>query len=155
MRKILPGLCVLLLLLSAFNKKDAFYQPHLYQKTQDTIPATTFNEDTSAIYTKVDVEPKFKGDGKGWQQFLMKTLNAEIPVKKRAKNGQYTVIIQFLVEKDGTTKNHTALTQHGYGMEEECIRALKLSGNWEPALLNGQAVRYYRKQPITFVISND
>lgn len=155
MRKILLGLCGLLLITTAFKKKDASYQPDIYWKTHDTIPATMFDEDTSIIYTKVDVEPKFRGDGRAWQMFLMNTLNAEIPIKKRARNGQYTVVIEFLVEKDGTTKNYKALTKHGYGMEEECIRVIKLSGNWEPAMQGGQAVRYYRKQPITFVISED
>lgn len=151
MRKLCYALCALFIITTAFNRPGTGNLLYV-QVPIDTIPATPIDADTSIIFTEVDEEPKFKGD---WGKFLMKNLNAEIPVNKRAPNGQYKIIIQFLVEKDGTTKNHEAVTRHGYGMEEECLRVLKSSGNWEPALRDGQPVRYYRKQPITFVISED
>ena len=123
-----------------------------FQNRKDTIPAVNFT-DTSLIYSEVDEEPKFSRNPKDWVKFMQKNLNAAVPVNNKAPNGTYTVIIEFLVEKDGTTKDFKALTNMGYGMENECLRTLKRSGKWIPAMHNGQPVRYYRKQPITFIVS--
>ena len=51
--------------------------------------------------------------------------------------------------------NMRPLTNHGYGMEQECIRVMKLSPNWIPARQNGHIVAAYKKQPFTFVIAEE
>ncbi|HEX2629304.1 MAG TPA: energy transducer TonB, partial [Chitinophagaceae bacterium] len=66
--------------------------------------------------------------------------------------GTYTVIIQFVVDVDGSVSNIVPLSDKGYGLEQEAIRVLKQSKKWKPAIQNGRQVKAYRKQPITFVI---
>jgi hypothetical protein len=107
-------------------------------------------EKNPPIFTKTEVEPKFNGD---WPAFLMKNLNAKIPAINKAPNGTYTVIVQFIVNVDGTLSDMKALTEHGHGMEDEVFRVLKVSPNWLPAVQNGKKVRVYHKQPITFVVT--
>ena len=67
-----------------------------------------------------------------------------------APAGSYTVIIQFVVDMDGSISDIKALTNHGYGLEQEAIRVIKKATKWEPAFQNGRHVKAYRKQPITF-----
>jgi protein TonB len=62
------------------------------------------------------------------------------------------VVIQFIIDKEGKISNITALTKHGFGMEEEVIRLLKKAPNWKPAIQDGRFVKAYRKQPITFMV---
>jgi protein TonB len=102
------------------------------------------------IYTKVDKEAQFRG----WAEYLQKNLKANVPIKKGAPNGTYTVIVDFIVSKDGTISDTKAETNFGYGMEEEVIRVIKKGPKWIPGSQNGRFVNSYRRQPITFLVSN-
>jgi periplasmic protein TonB len=108
--------------------------------------------DNGAIFTKVEVEATFPGGTEGWKQYLMKNLKADIPVNNRARPGTYQVIVQFIVGKDGSISNVTPLTNFGYGMEKEVVRVIKKGPKWLPATQNGNIVKAYRKQPVTFII---
>jgi TonB-dependent SusC/RagA subfamily outer membrane receptor len=108
--------------------------------------------DDDIIFEKTEVEPAFPGGADAWKQFLTKNMNAAVPVKKHAPAGAYTVWVQFIVDKEGNISGIRALTNHGFGMEQECTRLIKLSPQWIPAMQNGHKVKAYRKQPITFVV---
>jgi len=104
-------------------------------------------------FTKVEVEASFPGGEGQWRKFLERNLNASAPVDNGAPPGSYTVQVQFIVDKEGNVSEVRALTNHGYGMEEEAVRVIKRGPKWTPAIQNGRQVKAYRKQPITFVVS--
>ena len=106
-------------------------------------------------FTKVETDPAFPGGKEAWTKYLMKNLNSSIPVDSGAKTGTYTVMVQFIVDKDGSISDIKPLTKHGYGMEAEVLRIIKASPPWLPAIQNGRKVRAYKKQPVTFVISEE
>jgi TonB-dependent SusC/RagA subfamily outer membrane receptor len=106
------------------------------------------------IFEKVEQEAEFPGGVSAWRRYLERNLNAQVPSDKGAPVGQYTVELQFIVHLDGSLSDIKALTKHGYGMEEEALRAIKKGPKWVPARQNGQAVVSYRKQAITFVIAD-
>ena len=95
----------------------------------------------------VEIDAKYDGN---WGRFLERNLNGEVPINNGAPAGSYTVIIQFVVDIDGSISDIKPLTNHGYGLEQEAIRVIKRSTKWEPAIQNGRQVKAYRKQPITF-----
>jgi bla regulator protein blaR1 len=115
----------------------------------------SFENDENIVFEKVEVEASFPGGAPAWRKFLTENLNPIVPVDSGANEGTYTVVLQFIADKEGNVSNITALTKHGFGMEQECIRLMKLSPKWNPALQNGKPVIAYRKQPITFVITGD
>lgn len=120
----------------------------------DSTKAVNYSDSTENItFEKVEVEATFSGGEKAWRSFLERTLNAAVPVYNRAPAGSYTIVIQFVVDKNGEISDLKALTNHGYGMEKEVIRVLKKSPKWTPAMQDGQKVNAYRKQPVTFFIS--
>jgi len=128
------------------------------------LPATLFAQtnhapDTVTVksveFERVEVEASFPGGLPSWKTFLMKNLNANTPVDNGAPSGKYTIIVQFVVGKDGTVSNIKPLTKFGYGMEDEVVRILARSGNWSPAQQNGRPVNAYRKQPVTFVVEQE
>ena len=65
------------------------------------------------------------------------------------------MVVQFVVDKYGNISEIKALTNHGYGMEKEVIRVIKLGPKWNPAIQDGRQVKAYRKQPVTFVITEE
>jgi periplasmic protein TonB len=99
--------------------------------------------------TIVEIDAKFSGN---WRVFLERNLNANVPVDNEAPEGRYSVVIRFVVDKQGNVSDITALTEHGYGMEAEAIRVIKKSAKWEPAFQNGLNVKAYRKQVIVFEV---
>jgi hypothetical protein len=101
----------------------------------------------------VEKEAYFPGDEKSWRNFLAKNLNANVPVKNRAPEGTYMVLVQFIVDKEGQVTDIKPLTKFGFGMEEEVVRILKKAPRWTPAFQFGRNVKAYRKQPVTFVVA--
>lgn len=98
--------------------------------------------------------PSFPGGEKAWVKFLKKELNTKIPVENGAQKGRYAVVIEFVVKEDGTPADFIALTNHGYGMEEEAMRVLGTVKKWKPAIMNGKPVESVFKKEIVFVVKD-
>jgi periplasmic protein TonB len=120
--------------------------------TRDSLPPSQTEE---SVFAKVEVEASYPGGDVAWRNFLSLHLNPNVPVKKKAPAGTYQVIVQFIVGKDGSIEDIKALTNYGFGMEQEVIRVISLSSKWKPAIQNGKPVRAYRKQPISFSVTED
>jgi len=104
------------------------------------------------VFVRVEIEPSFPGGEKAWHQFLEKNINVNVPVSKNAPKRTYTVVVQFIVDREGNLSDLRPLTNHGYGMEDEAMRVMKMSPKWKPAIQNGHIVKAYKNQPVTFVI---
>jgi antitoxin component YwqK of YwqJK toxin-antitoxin module len=98
-------------------------------------------------------EAAFKGGNAEWRKYLERSVNANIAANNRAPVGRYTVIIQFIVDIDGKIKDPEPLTNLGYGMEKEVIDVIRKGPKWEPAYYYGRPIKAYRKQPLTFQVS--
>lgn len=115
----------------------------IYSQENENAPDTT------------EGNPFFRGGLEGWEQSLQKNLNPNVPVDNGAPIGTYTVVVQFIVDRNGSVSDVKALTNHGYGMEQEVMRIIKKSPTWTPAIQNERPVRFYRKQHITFTVTKD
>ncbi len=103
-------------------------------------------------FTSVEIDAAFKGN---WRAFLERNLNADVPKDNGAPAGRYSVVVQFVVDKEGNVSDIQTLTHHGYGLEEEAVRVLKKAPKWEAAIQNGIKVKAYRKQVITFDVNDE
>ena len=88
-----------------------------------------------------------------WRKFLERGLKSVIEAKAKVlPPGEYTVLVRFMVEKDGTLSNIHALTNHGQGLEEEVLHMFKKAPLWSPGRQFGRPVRSYHTRPISFMI---
>lgn len=117
-----------------------------------TKPAAPVVNDDNIVFSKVEEEAVFPGGAAAYKNFLQKNIRAGVPADNKAPAGVYTVIVRFIVHKDGKVSNPVAETNMGYGMEAEVIRLIKISPDWIPAKQNGFVVNAYRRQPVTFVV---
>ncbi|KIC90529.1 energy transducer TonB [Flavihumibacter sp. ZG627] len=104
-------------------------------------------EDWDKTFTKVEIESEYPGGTSAWQRYLNKSLR--YPQDAIDNEVQGTVVVQFIVDKEGVVSNVEAIS----GPEElrdEAARVIKKSGKWTPAVQNGRQVKSYKKQPITF-----
>ncbi len=113
------------------------------------------DDDENRVFEKVEIEASFPGGESGWRRFLERNLDPNVPVENGAPEGSYTVWVQFIVDKEGNISDVKALTNHGYGMEDEAVKTIKKGPKWVPAQQNGRQVKAYRKQPITFVVQSE
>lgn len=106
----------------------------------------------STVFNKVEIEAEYPGGSAAWAKYLRNNLDANTPVDNGASEGTYTVVVRFIVSKDGSISDVVAETKHGYGMEAEAMKIIKKGPKWTPAQQNGRMVNAYRRQPITFVV---
>lgn len=110
------------------------------------------DDDENKIFTKVEKEAEFPGGEAAWRNYLQKNLNASTPVDNGAAGGKYTVVVKFIVSRDGSLSEVQCENDPGFGMCQEAVRVIKKTKNWTPALQNGRNVNAYRRQPITFLV---
>lgn len=135
------------------ENKTQIVQAPVEDKGTQVVEVPKKDDDEGKIFNKVEVEAEFPGGNAAWSRYLKNNLNANTPVDNGASEGTYTVIVRFIVSKDGSISDVVAETKHGYGMEAEAIKIIKKGPSWKPALQNGRNVNAYRRQPITFVVA--
>jgi TonB family protein len=112
------------------------------------LPKDKVEESPAPKNTDVEVLPSYPGDMKEFGKFLGK--NLRYPKEARDKDVEGAVYVSFIVEKDGSLSDPKVLRGIGYGCDEEALRVIKLSENWNPAIKNGEKFRVRFTIPIFF-----
>jgi len=128
-----------------------FSSANLFAQKTDTLIAQT-SDSTNVVFIKTEVEASV--DRQQWIDHLTKNLQSPIEkaARKGMKPGTYTVMVKFLVERDGSIGDVHALNDPGYGLAQAAEKVLRTGPKWKPGMQNGKVVRSYHTQPITFVI---
>lgn len=96
----------------------------------------------------VDDTPRYKGGDSEMYKWL--SSNIQYPPEAVENGITGKVIVSFVVEKDGQITNvHVVRSKHP-ALDEEAVRVVSNMPNWEPALINGEAVRVEYNLPISF-----
>ena len=103
----------------------------------------------------VQIQARYPGGADAWKKFLERTLRQDVPTENGANTGRYTVVVSFIVDKEGNISEVRADTDPGYGTAAEAVRVIKSSGKWQPAEQNGHKVIYRQKQIITFEVQEN
>lgn len=110
-------------------------------------------DEIDSKFVSVQIPARFPGDIQAWTRYLERNLNSDIPIENGAPANVYTVVVTFVVDKEGKVSDVKAENDPGYGTKEEAIRVIKKGPNWIPANQNGNPVVYRHKQSITFKVS--
>ena len=116
-------------------------------------PVKAVEEDK--IFQKVEIESQFPGGPGAFANYLRKNLNANTPSENNASPGRYTVIVRFVVMKDGSVSDVVAETDPGFGCAAEAVKIIKKSQRWTPGIQNGTNVSSIKRQPITFEVAEE
>jgi protein TonB len=109
--------------------------------------------DENEVFNKVEIEAKV--DPKLWRKHLERNLQplADNAGSEGMEPGVYTIQVRFLVERDGSITDVTALSDPGHGLKKGVEDVVRKGPKWEPGEQNGRKVRSYHTQPITFQIA--
>jgi len=102
--------------------------------------------DTIYEVVNIEVQPEFPGGMEKFYQYVGKSYNLSKEAKDKELQGR--IILNFVVEEDGSLTNIKVLRDLGYGTGEEALRVLQASPKWKPALQNGKPVRVSYTIPI-------
>lgn len=104
-------------------------------------------EDYDKTFTKVEIESSYPGGAAAWQRYLNR--NLRYPQDAIDNEIQGTIVVQFIVDKEGNVSNVEAVSGPKE-LRDEAVRVIQKSGKWTPAIQNGRQVKSYKKQPIVF-----
>lgn len=105
-------------------------------------------EEDNAVYTFVEVPPSFPGGVDSLKLYL--EINAKYPEIYRRYQYKEMLIVNFVIEKDGSISN-IKLLQGGFKeFEKTAIELVENMPRWNPAMQNGKPMRYYMTLPINF-----
>ena len=91
----------------------------------------------------------------GGMQEMIKFLQQEIkyPEEAMEKKIQGRVVVQFVVNKDGSICNDTVVRSIDPLLDAEAVRVIHSMPNWEPGKQDGQPVRVRFTMPISFKLN--
>ena len=121
----------------------------------DSVNCMTLQGIVEDVY--IDAEPggigaqtkaEFLGGMDALQEFL--TAHLQYPKEAQEKKQQGVVMLEFVVEKDGSISNITISQSVCEALDEEAIRVVKAMPKWKPAQNYGRPYRSFFRLPITF-----
>ncbi|WP_162276802.1 energy transducer TonB [Mucilaginibacter pedocola] len=103
-------------------------------------------------YTQLDTVPGFVGGQKEVGRYLGKGLR--YPAIARENNIQGTVVISCVIEYDGAVSDVKLISGIGGGCDQEAIRVVQNSPQWNPGIENGIPIRMQFSLPISFALAD-
>lgn len=100
------------------------------------------------IFQVVEEMPEFPGGMGELMKFLGN--NIKYPAVAQENGIQGRVIIQFVVEKDGSVANPVVAKGVDPALDKEALRVVKSMPKWKPGKQRGKAVRVKYTVPVTF-----
>ena len=96
----------------------------------------------------VEQMPEFPGGTVELMKFIAS--NVKYPVKAQKEGVQGRVLVQFIIEKDGTVSGPKVVRAVNIYLDAEAVRVVKLLPKWKPGMQKGQPVRVKFTLPVTF-----
>ena len=98
--------------------------------------------------TVVQKIPQFPG---GWSAFMQwLTKNLKYPVAAQKNRIQGTVVVSFIVNKDGSVANIKVSTSVDPLLDNEALRVMKMMPKWKPGIDKGKVCRTMIAIPVVF-----
>lgn len=105
-----------------------------------------------AAYDVAEVLPKFPGGTTAMKAYLSKEMHYPEAAVKAKEQG--CVIVQFVVDEDGTVCEPTVLRGVSAALDAEALRVVKNMPKWTPGQQAGKNVRCKYAMPIKFDLGN-
>ena len=105
------------------------------------------------VFDVVEGMPQFPGGAAALMQYLSQ--NIRYPKEAMEAKTQGRVIVQFVVEKDGSISGAHVVKSVNPQLDAEALRVVNAMPNWTPGTQNGQTVRVKYAVPISFRLKGD
>ena len=120
----------------------------LKAKEEIAQPEPPKHEEENKVFDVVEQMPSFPGGQAALIQWL--SSNMKYPTIAAENGVQGRVIVQFVVEKDGSVTDVHVAKSVDPSLDKEAARVVKAMPKWIPGKQNGSAVRVKYTVPVTF-----
>lgn len=100
------------------------------------------------VFMVTEQMPEYPGGMKELFKFLQD--NLKYPENAMKNNVQGRVIVQFVVEKDGTPTEFKVARSVDPDLDAEALRVMKTMSKWKPGMQRGEVVRVKYTVPVSF-----
>lgn len=114
----------------------------------DSVAAPTDGVAKDEVFMVAEQMPEFPGGMKELLKFLQN--NLKYPENAMKNNVQGRVIVQFVVEKDGTLTEFKVARSVDPDLDAEALRVLQIMPKWKPGMQRGKIVRVKFTVPVSF-----
>lgn len=105
------------------------------------------------IFQVVEEQPMFPGGMEEMMKFLQQNIKYPKEAQEQGKQGR--VIVQFVVNKDGSISNDSIVRSVDPLLDAEALRVVRSMPNWTPGKQKGKPVRVRFTLPVTFHLNGD
>lgn len=120
------------------------------EEKQEEQPPINQNEDDEETRLLVEQLPEYPGGVVEFMKWLTKTLKYPDEALRRHTEGK--VMVNFIVEKDGSLSNIKVVKSAGKLLDDEALRVMNLMPKWSPGKDKGKPCRTLMAIPIVFEI---
>lgn len=119
------------------------------EKEEDTPPPSVAEQTEKPInFRIVEQYPEFPGGMSEYMKWLTK--NLKYPDIARSQRIQGKVVVQFIVNKDGTIADAKVVKSVSPQLDREAMRVIRMMPNWKPGLQNNKPCKTMVAVPIVF-----
>ena len=121
---------------------------NVQKKVVKTTKTTKEADASNKVYEVVEQMPSFPGGNAAMMRYLAE--NIKYPVSAQKAKDQGRVVVQFIVEKDGTVTGVKTVRSVTPTLDAEAVRVIKAMPKWTPGKQGGEFVRVKYNVPVSF-----
>ena len=129
-----------------FLSTAAITAPAVEQTDEVVEVVATQNDDI--VFEVVEQRPEFPGGHAAMMQWLGE--NIQYPAEAIAQGVQGTVLVQYIVERDGSISDVRVVRAVNPYLDAEAVRAVQAMPEWQPGRQDGETVRVRFTLPVQF-----
>ena len=76
--------------------------------------------------------------------------NQKYPLQARQRKIQGKVMVEFVVQTDGSLTDARVIKKMGSGLDDEALRLIRAAPKWEPAMFQGKPIKQKMVLPVLF-----
>lgn len=103
---------------------------------------------TEVPFFDFERRPEFPGGEQALMQYVSENLN--YPIKARRRGVQGSVVVSFVIEKNGDVSSVEAVKKIGTGCDEEAMRVIREMPRWTPGYVDDRPVKVKYALPLRF-----
>ena len=133
---------------SITKKSDGDGEFSVYESTKPGRGGSSGNSEEDEIFQVVEEQPMFPGGMEEMMKFLQQNIKYPKEAQEQGKQGR--VIVQFVVNKDGSITDAKIMKPVDPLLDAEALRVVRSMPNWTPGKQRGKEVRVRFTLPVTF-----
>lgn len=120
---------------------------------EDLVFEEEAEEEVDKVFQIVEQQAEPAGGIQAFYDYVATELSDKYPRQAQRMGIEGVVYVQFVIERDGSLTDVTAVKGIGGGCDEVAVEVVKNSPKWTPGRQRGRPVRSQRVIPIRFVLN--